>query len=77
MLFLLLLGERLNPNNMLLWIVGTGGSTSVNGVYLSPRKHVNGVLDRAHGVANSAASAVSLDNFGEGVVSIELDSLIS
>ena len=69
--------KRLNPNDMLLGIVGTGCSTSVNGVNLGSRKHVNGVLNRAHGVANSAASAIRLNNFGEGIVTIKLDSLIS
>lgn len=62
---------------MLLGVVGTGCSTSVNGVNLGSRQHVNGVFNWANSVTNSAASAIGLHNFREGVKTVKLDSLIA
>ena len=41
------------------------------------RNHVDGVLDWAHGMANSAAGTVFFYDLRERVIAIELDGLIS
>ena len=69
--------NRLNSNDVLLRIVGSWSSTSIDCVDLLSRDHVNGVFDRAHGMADSAACAIGLDNLREGVIALELDSLIA
>jgi hypothetical protein len=74
---LLLLVKRLNSNDVLLWIVGSGCSTSVDGIHFLSRKHVNGVFHRAHGMANCTAGTISLNNLRESVIALKLNCLIA
>lgn len=78
-LFILLLlhVKGLNSNDVLLRIVGSWSSTSINGINLFSRKHVNGVFDRAHGMANCTAGAISFNNLRESAVSLKLDCLVA
>ena len=77
MFILLLHVKRLYPNDVLFRIIGSWSGTSVDGVDLLSGQHVNGVFDRAHGMADSAACAIGLDNLREGVIALKLDSLIA
>ena len=74
---LLLFVNRLNSNDVLLRIVGSWSSTSIDCVDLLSREHVNGVFDRAHGMADGTAGAIGLHNLGECAITLELDSLIA
>ena len=77
MFILLLLVQGLYSNNVLFRIVGSWSGTSIDGVDLLSGKHVDGVFDRAHGMADGTARAVRLHDLGERAVTLELDGLVA
>ena len=77
MFILLLHVKRLYPNDVLFRIIGSWSGTSVDGVDLLSGKHVNGVFNRAHGMADGTACAIGLDNLRECAITLELDGLVA
>ena len=77
MFILLLHVKRFYSNDVLFRIIRSWSGTSVDGVDFLSGQHVNGVFDRAHGMADGTASAIGLHNLGECAITLELDSLIA
>ena len=77
MFILLLHMKRFYPNDVLYRIIGSWSGTSIDGVDLLSGQHVNGVFNRAHGMADGTAGAIGLHNLGECAITLELDSLIA
>lgn len=69
--------EGLYSNDVLFRIVGSWSGTSIDSVDLFSGQHVNGVFDRAHGMADGTASAIGLHDLGESAIALELDSLVT
>jgi len=57
--------------------IRTGLHAEVLFVYHGAWNHVDGVLNWAHGMANSTASAVLFYDLRERIVTIELDGLVT
>ena len=74
---LLLLVKRLYPNDVLFRIVWSWSGTSIDGVDLLSGKHVYGIFNRAHGMADGTACAISLHDLGESAITLKLDGLVT
>ena len=76
-ILLLLYVNRLNSNDVLFRIVGSWSGTSVDGVDLLSRKHMNSIFNRAHGMADGTPGAISLHDLRESAIALKLDCLIA
>ena len=76
-ILLLLYVNRLNSNDVLFRIVGSWSGTSVDGVDLLSRKHMNSIFNRAHGMADGTPCAISLHDLRESAIALKLDCLIA